>query len=157
MTTDITLKDVDASDEDVQEFTLLVRALYGDGTSETHELDNPDTWDIRKLLIELKSNDDAARIELLSPAQRQTYDRFETESECRCDGSCNWICWHDMMDRERWLDETTPGGVLIDWQWEINGPTRGPSGSDSVGDTNTVIDEGPGLAGEIRGQVDDWF
>ena len=85
--------------------------------------------------------------------QRDRYDRFEVETECRCDGSCSEICWFDLSEQERWLDEGAPNDSAIEWVWMFDDKTRGPEGSSFLTAYNTVIDEGTGLAGDIWQQV----
>jgi len=64
------------------------------------------------------------------------------------------ICWFDLQNRDHWLDEVSPDGVDIEWVWMLGDDVRGPDGSGFLSEFNTVIDEGPGLAGEIWRQVE---
>jgi hypothetical protein len=153
VTESFTLKDIDVEVDDIDqdEWYIEIREISSDGTSETYIVHDPN--DLEWFLADLKSGQDGKRLSGLTPEQVERYHRFEEETECRCDGSCNEICWYDLSEQERWLDEVAPNGVDIEWVWMLGDKVRGPEGSSFLTEFNTVIDEGPGLAGVIWHQV----
>jgi hypothetical protein len=151
-TFDLSDADIDLDDIEPDEYYIEIRAISSDGTSDDFVVDDPN--DLQTFLTDLKADQDADRLSKLTAQQRERYDRFASESECRCDGSCSEICWFDLQDRDQWLNEVAPTGIDIEWVWMLGDDIRGPEGSGFLTEFNTVIDEGPGLARDIWRQVD---
>jgi len=144
--------DFDTDEIDRDEWYIEIREIWTDSTSEDYVVDDTNT--LKEFLSDLKKGHDDAVLARLTPEQREHYDRFAEETERRCDGSCNEICWYDLQDRDHWLNEVAPNGVDIQWLWMFGDDVQGPGGSSFLSESNTVIDEGPGLAGEIWRQVE---
>jgi len=144
--------DIRIDDIDPDEYYIEIRSIWSDGRSDDYVVDDPNT--LKEFLIELKEDQDGDQLSRLTPEQRQRYDRFTTETVCRCDGSCGVICWFDLQDRDYWLEEVAAAGVGIAWVWMLGDDLAGPEGSAVLTEFNTVSDEGSGLAGEIWRQVE---
>ncbi len=149
-----TLGDIDRSDEDWAFDGLELRMLHADGSSDTRDLSSPDT-ELRNFLRAAWDSNAERRAARLLPEQQVTYRQFSDESQCRCGGSCSGdICWYDMLDREAWLDEHSPGGVMVDWRWTAETGNTGPSGSAFLTDYDTRGGEDPGIDHDILGAID---